>query len=99
MGYRHVAAGLHPDFTIDTHTLVGGTRVPVHKPDIRISRLGTEHLDSQHVLFVNIFGYIKLKLPERPSHLLTVGNLLSVEPHIRPITDAVEREQHMFAFL
>ena len=92
MGYSHVATGLHPHLAIDAHTLIGRPWVPVHKTDIGLSGLGTEYLDSKHILLSDGFGHIKLKLPERTSHLLTVGNLLAVEPHISAIADPVEVE-------
>ena len=99
MGYRHVATGLHSDLAIDAHTLIGRPRVPVYKADIGFSGLGTEYLDGEHILLSDGFGHIKLKLPERTSHLLTVGNLLAVEPHISAIADPVEVEQHVLTLL
>ena len=78
VGECHVATGLDPHFTIDAHTLVGRTRVPVYKADVWVTRLGTEHLDSKDILLRSLSGHIKFKLPERPHHLLAVGNLLTV---------------------
>ena len=98
VGEGYVATGLYPYLAIDAHALVGRTRVPVHKADIRITRLGTEHLDGEDILLGNGLGDVKLELPECPSHFLTVGYLLTVEPDVGPITDAAEVEQRVFTF-
>ena len=99
MRYDHVAAGLHLHFAVDAHVLVCRPWVPVGKSDVRLSGLGTEHLDGQHILWGYLLGDVKLKLSERTGHLLTVGDLLTIKPNVGTIADTVEVEYGMFSFL
>ena len=99
VGKRYGTTGLYADLTEDTHALISGTRVPIGKARIRITRLGAKHFYGEFVLLRNLLGDIKLKLTEGSKHLLTVGYLLTIQPHVGTITDAVEVEDGVFAFL
>ena len=96
---RHGTTGLHADLTEDTHTLVSRTWVPIGKSRIRITRLGANHFNDEFILLGNLLGDVKLELAEGTKHLLTVGYLLPIQPHVGTITDTVEVEDDVFAFL
>ena len=96
---RHGTTGLHADLTEDTHTLVCRAWVPIGKARIRITRLGAKYFYDEFILLGNLLGDIKLKLAERTKHLLAVGYLLTIQPHVGTITDTVEVEDDVLAFL
>ena len=99
MDERHGTTGLHADLTEDTHTLVSRTWVPIGKSRIRITRLGANHFNDEFILLGNLLGDVKLELAEGTKHLLTVGYLLPIQPHVGTITDTVEVEDDVLAFL
>ena len=99
MSQGHTATRLDGYLSEDAHALIGGTRVPIDKADIRFSRLGTEHLDGKDIVLTPFFGDVDAELAERSKHVVLVGYLPAVEPHIGTIADAVEGENDMFSLL
>ena len=99
VGKRYGTTGLYANLTEDAHALISGTRVPIGKACIRIAGLGAKHFYGEFVLLRNLLGDIKLKLTEGSKHLLTVGYLMTIQPHVGAIADTIEGENGMFAFL
>ena len=82
--------------TEDTHRLVEGTRVPIHETDVRITRLGTEHLHLQFILGLGDSGDVKHMPTERAAECILRGYLCAIDKDIGAIADAIEDQQHMF---
>ena len=92
MGNGDCPTGFHADFAEQPHTLVGRTWVPVGKADIGLTRLGSKHLHSQHVLLLNVRRNVEGELTERACHFLGIRYLVAVEPDIGTIAETIKRK-------
>ena len=98
MSNRHRPTSLHPDFTEDTHILIGRSRVPVCKTDTGLPLLSPEYLHREHIRRADMLGDIQFELAEGACQILTVGNLPAIEPYVGTVADTVEGQYHMLTF-
>ena len=89
----HIATRLHLHLAEESHALVGRTRVPVHETNVRLAGLGTEHLNSQHVLFADIGCHVESKLAIRACNLVLACHQTAVQPDVGTIADTIEGKQ------
>ena len=95
--YGHGTGLQYSDFTEDPHAFIDRAGVPVHETYIRFAWLCPEHLHGEDIVFTHIFGHIYEMTAECSVQVVSVGNLLAVQPDIGPVTDTVKYQLGMLA--
>ena len=95
LAYGHITRTDDAHLTEQSHRLIERTRVPVHKADVRITRLCTEHLDCQFVLGLRNGGDVEDVAAERAAERVLRGDEGAVHIDVGTVADAVEHQEHM----